>query len=58
MSCNALATRHEKFDERNMGIEFETHVWRCEEHKETNNIEIDELDYAPQLRKWLELNEK
>ncbi len=51
--CSSLATRHEVFDERDDGIEFKTYVWRCDEHKVTNGVEIIELDYAPQLREFL-----
>ena len=52
--CKALATRQQTFDELDSGVEFKTAVWRCEEHKFTNGVEIIELDYAPQLRKYLE----
>lgn len=56
--CKIPATRYQIFNERDSGTEFQTSVWRCEKHKLTNGKEIDELGYAPQLRKWLELNEK
>lgn len=53
LDCKFLATRHQKFNELNQGVEFQTTVWRCEEHKFTNGLEIDELDYAKELREYL-----
>ena len=55
--CKNLATRHEIFDELDSGVEFKTYVWRCEDHKITNGLEIDELDYANELRAYLILSE-
>lgn len=52
-NCDSLATRYEKFNELDLGVEFETQVWRCEEHKTTNGTDIDELNYAAQLKEYL-----
>ena len=55
IDCNSVATRYQIFDEIDDGIEFRTYVRRCEEHKFTNGVEIDELDYSKQLINYLEL---
>ena len=53
LNCKHPATRYELFDEYMHGVEFKTYVWRCDEHKFSNGLEIDELPYAEALRKYL-----
>ena len=57
VSCKIPATRYQAFDELDDGIEFKTYVWRCENHKTTNGVEIDKLDYADQLVEYLKTTE-
>lgn len=52
-NCYAkLATRYETFEEYDSYNErtYTEHVWRCDDC----SPQISELDYAPQLRKYLE----
>ena len=57
VNCKIPATRHQVFDEIGSGVEFKTYVWRCENHKTTNGIEIDKLDYADKLIEYLKTTE-
>jgi hypothetical protein len=56
-SCSSLATRYEFFDEAVNGIEFKTAIYRCDEHKFSNGVEVDELEIAPILREYLQIVE-
>ena len=56
-SCSSLATRYELFDEADDGIEFKTAIYRCDEHKFSNGVEVDELEIAPILREYLQIVE-
>jgi len=52
-NCNHLATRYEIFSEENSGIDFRTSVYRCDDHKFSNGVEVDELEIAPLIREYL-----
>jgi hypothetical protein len=53
ISCSSLATRYELYSEEDKGIEFRTSVYRCDEHKFCNDVEVDELEIAPLLREYI-----